>query len=372
MSNEFILIVAWKPVSRQYGWRSTSKLISKVKIDTVSLLESEFLKKIGGVYDVKLLKSKNQKKRILIKTTGERQATVIEFYKNAVCGVENKYKSSISPFAFWQHKNLMVVIQKDKIKVMNIADECKEIWSEDIVFSNKSFGFGNWSCSSRYLSAVESRLCVLVSDANSNSRNALFIDIGIKVPVSHIIAHNVSFIAIDKQRTNSVYWIDESSTCIGHNNLKLRSASDFLDDSLSQSLKLNCLEVSGQWIVAGGSIQNANYKASEFFLFTKTSGSYMDRLSIPNTNSKLEPNKLAAISIGNILVVGSISMFYSMTIFVILGCKLHLISAVCHTNKDKDSTQNYGIVESSWKKQVEFYVGGCSSNFLNKITLTLP
>ena len=376
MSNEFILIVAWKPVSRQYGWQPTPARISKVKISTTMLLDSHSI--VNGIYDLRLIESKKSMATLIIKGDNSKNLLAFECDGGAAKSKELATGDKIMITALWSYKNKILFVGDSKIVVRDMDQGGKDIWSYDTAYSSEGFGLSNWSCSSRYMSAVNSRVSIIVASKIDSNQELLYFDIAgltYSPPVSpkpEIIARNVSFAAVDDRNTTMVYWIDDKKIGISCDKKEPISIVDVACLDESERLMLNCLQPTSCWLLAAGSIQGPSSMTNDFFLLSKKTMSYKHRLSLPCTNGKYQPNKMAAAIINKVSVVSIANMFSYMTVIVISNNKLYLIAEKCDTNGDNESSQNYGIAATAWKNRVDVYVAGCSETFLNRITIKMP
>ena len=379
MSNEFILIVAWKSLYRNYRWRSISSKLSKIKINCVKLLQEKD-SYICSLLDLHLITNKSSEKTFVTYTDNLSPFSILTVNGDKadmyVHEIEKDRLMAVCGF-----KNLVMLVNPSKIRVVDLNMDFKEVWmTDDIRISDSSFGVGQWSCSSRYCTIVGSRVCIVTETDSSNSTNsAMYMNLKsltvnpAVMPTPEIIATGISYAILNQSKAKSVYWICDGKISVGHNNDAIVSMANCIDQSKGDTLLLSCLAESGEWLVAAGlRSKSESTPTNEFFLISKKSKTIKDRLSIGCDSNMSEGSKLSMTQAQGIYIVACIRMFRSMAIFAICRGKMTMIDGHVMTDPGNDSSQNYGIV-AVWnkKKAVEFYVAG-SKAFLNRITVELP
>ena len=276
MSNEFILIVAWKSTYRNYGWRSISSKLSKIKINCEKLLQDKD-SYISSLYDLHLISDKSSEKTFVTYTDNLSPFSIFTVNGDKagmyVHEIEKDRLMAVCGF-----KNLLMFVNPSKIRVVDMKLDFKEVWMiDDKKISVSSFGIGQWSCSSRYCTIVGSRVCIVISTDSSNSTySAMYMNLKsltlkpAVMPTPEIIATGISYAILNQSKARSVYWICDGRISVGHNNDTIVSMENYIDQNQGDNLVLSCMAESGEWLVAAGlRSKSESTPTNEFFLISK-------------------------------------------------------------------------------------------------------
>ena len=376
MSNEFILVVSWKPTNRNGRMRRPEVWIAKVKVE--SRLAS--VKSLNSTYDVRLLpRSDTPLRLVILSHAGLNVVSKVSQIEPQIDSIKCSELSEASCFAVC--KEFLVIISGPNLTIITNNKETEAIKSIPIIFDNISFGLSSWASTGKHVDSIGRRVYLTITkDSNScTSKYNILVCYNLTPLLKDhstdirpaVINTDIKCFVCDKSMpwTNSyTVWSINRRGQLYKNDTFLPVVKSINPHTLTDTqVVYNCIVEADNWLIVSSSRANMN---NFYELICKRTTKQVDSLSIEQEIPNAECNQMAIIKTPRYLLACSICIFDSVNILLINNAKLYVI--IKDLKPIENGSQLYAVTGFIIDRKLAMFVVVGNNAAMTQISVKLP
>ena len=364
MSNEFILIVAWKSVN--------SNRLARRRLARLRWAMSPVLNEMPSNTTVvmSMVSHRGSNIKILAKLK-DNELTLLTIHKKRVESKLIQENENEVMMSFGIHNNLLYNLSNQRLKILDLNNPSIVLHTSQCRVTSPSFGIGLWSCNGRSADMRGGHLYFLGNPAPQTTDvhlcyldlNALSSDDAIDIKS---ISHSCALFAIDDIDPRTVWHYNHKFDISKSGTAFKTPAGRHLERY--EKYVYTCMAACGPWLIC--SVSGFKFK-NMFEMINKRSSATVDCLEIEIDSNSSEISRMTATKVSHITLVFATSIFRTMALLAIVGNKILLVQSSIKTY-DHLETQNYHLYSANTGgSEVTVLVSG-SGRALNKFVFRLP